>query len=107
MEDMELFNYLGNIITNSGECTKEKKAMIAIVKIALWKNKKCITDRLTVLLRKRLSKNYIWIMAMYGAETCTIGYRETNEMWIQRGMQNITWTNIFKKWDSFEKMIEK
>jgi hypothetical protein len=71
LENMEYFNYLGSILTNDARCTREIKSRIAMAKAAL--NKKTLfTSKLDLHLRKKLVKYYIWIIALYGAETWTL-----------------------------------
>ena len=54
---------------------------------AAFNNKKTLfTSKLDSNLRKKLVKCYIWSMALYGAETWTLGaedkkYLESFEMW--------------------------
>jgi hypothetical protein len=49
-------------------------------------------------LRKKLVKCYIWSVALYGAETWTLGaadqkHLENFEMWCWRRMEKIIWTD--------------
>jgi hypothetical protein len=52
-------------------------------------------------LRKKLTKCYIWSIALYGAETWTIWktdqkYLESFEMWCWRRMEQISWADLVK-----------
>jgi hypothetical protein len=54
--------------------------------------------RLTLDLRTKLVKCYIWSIALYGAETWTLRkldqkYLESFEMWYWRRMEKISWTH--------------
>jgi hypothetical protein len=70
LQNVEYFNYLGNMITNDARCTRETKSRISIAKAAFKKN--LFTSKLDLNLRKKLVKCYIWSIALYGAETWTI-----------------------------------
>jgi hypothetical protein len=53
---------------------------------------------LDLKLRKKLVKCYIWIIALYGADTWTIRavgqkHLESSEMWCWRRMEKISWTD--------------
>jgi hypothetical protein len=76
LENVEYFNYLGSMITNDARCTHEIKSRIAMAKAAFSKKKKTknlFTSKLDLNLRKKLVKCYIWGIALYGAETWTLG----------------------------------
>ena len=63
---MEYTNYLGSMITNDTRSTLEDKSRIAMAKTSF--NKKTLfTSKLTLNLRKKLVKCYIWNIAIYGA----------------------------------------
>jgi hypothetical protein len=72
------------MITNGARCACEIKSRIAMAEAAF--NKKTIfTSKLDLNLRKKLVKCYIWSIAVYGAETWTLGkvdqkYLESFEM---------------------------
>jgi hypothetical protein len=77
---------------------REIKARIAMAKGAFNKKKTLFTSKLDLELRKKLVKCYIWGIALYGAETWTLGkkdqkYVESFEMWCWRRMEKICWTN--------------
>jgi hypothetical protein len=69
VENVEEFNYLGNIITNDARCTREIKARIDMAIAAFNKEKTLFTSKLDLELRKKLVKCYIWSRAFYCAET--------------------------------------
>ena len=86
LESVECFKYLGNMLTNDGRCTCEIKSRTVMAKAAFHKKKTLFTSKLDLHLRKKLVKCYIWSMAMYCAETCTLRaadqkYLERLEMW--------------------------
>jgi len=65
------------MLTNDVRCTCEIKSRIAMAKAAFNKMRALFTSILDLKLRKKLVKCYIWITALYGAETWTIGIRNT------------------------------
>ena len=69
LENVESFNYLGNILTNDGRCTCEIKCRIVMAKATFNKKRALVTSTLDLESRKKLC--YIWSMALYGAETWT------------------------------------
>ena len=69
LENVEHFNYLGNMITNDARCTREIKTRIVIAKTAFNRKKTLFTSKLDLNLRKKLVKCYIWSVALYGAES--------------------------------------
>jgi hypothetical protein len=72
-ENVESFKYLGSILTNDEICTCEIKCRIAMAKVAFNKQRTLFTSTLGLELRKKLVKCYIWSIALYGAETWTLG----------------------------------
>jgi hypothetical protein len=72
LEDVELFRYLGSMLTNYGSCTCEIKSKIAMAKVAFNNKRALFTSKMDLELRKKLVKCYIWIVALYGTETGTV-----------------------------------
>ena len=67
-------------------------------KAAFNKKRALFTSTLDLELRKKLVKCYIWIIALYGAETWTLRavdqkHLESSEMWWWRRMEKISWTD--------------
>jgi len=60
------------MFANDGRCTLEIKSRIARAKAAFSKKETLFTSKLDLNLRKKLIKCYIWIMALFGAETWTL-----------------------------------
>jgi hypothetical protein len=94
LENVEYFNYLGNMIKNDARCTREIKSRIAMAKAAFNKKKSLFTSKLDLSLRKKLVKCYIWSIALYGTETWTLRkidlkYLESFEIWCWRIMEEI------------------
>jgi len=74
------------------------KSTIAMAKAEFNKKRALFTSTLGLKLRKKLVKYYIWIIALYGAETWTLRavdwkHLESFEMWCYRRMENISWTD--------------
>jgi hypothetical protein len=95
----EYFNYLGRILTNYAKCTREIKSRIAMTKAAFNKKKALFTSKLNLNLRRKLVKCYIRSIALYGAETWTLGkidqkYLESFEMWCWRRIEKISWIDL-------------
>jgi hypothetical protein len=61
-------------------------------------NKSFDLYNISVLLRKKLLKYYIWSIALYDAETWTVQavdqkHLKSFEMWCWRRMEKISWTD--------------
>ena len=67
LENVECYKYLGRKLTNDGRYTLEIKSRIAMAKAAFSKKKTLFTNKLDLILRKKLVNCYIWSMAVYGA----------------------------------------
>jgi hypothetical protein len=57
------------------------------------RRKNLFTSKLDLNLRKKLVKYYIWSIALYGAETWTLGKVDSFDMWCWRRMEKISWTD--------------
>jgi hypothetical protein len=98
LENVDSFKYLGTKLTNDGRCTCEIKYRIAMAKAAFNKKRALFASALDWELRKKLVKCYFWSIALFGAETGTIGVVdrkqvESFEMWCWRRMEKISWTD--------------
>jgi hypothetical protein len=98
LENVESFKYLRSILTNDGRCTCEIKCKITMAKAAFNKKKNLFISTFVLELRKKLTRCYIWSIALYGAETWTLRavdqkHLESFEMWCCRRMENIIWTD--------------
>jgi hypothetical protein len=84
------------MITNNAQCTRKIKYRIITAKAALTE-KTLFTSKLDFNLRKKLVKQYIWNITLYGATTWTLQkvdqkYLKSFEMWCWR-RTNISWSN--------------
>jgi hypothetical protein len=75
-----------------------------MAKAAFNKKRTLFTNTLDLELRKKLVKCYVWIIALYGAETWTLRsvdykYLESFEMWCWRRMEKIILTGHVKNKD--------
>jgi hypothetical protein len=98
LENVEYFNYLGNMITNDARCTCEIKTRIAMAKAAFNKKKTLFASKLDLNLRKKLVKCYIWSIACMVLKHGTLQkvdqkYLECFEMWCWRKMEKASWTD--------------
>ena len=63
---------------------------------AFIKRKELVTKGLRMTLKKRMVKVLVWPVVLYGCETWTLLQDEINrlealEVWLWRGLENITW----------------
>jgi hypothetical protein len=61
------------------------------------KKRALFTSKMDLELRKKLVKWYIWSIALYGAETWTLGAldqknQESFKIWCWKRMEKISWT---------------
>jgi hypothetical protein len=95
LANVDCFKYLGSMLINDRRCRCEIKSRISMARAALNKKRALFTSKLDLNFRKKLVKRY---MALYGAETWTIGtvdqkHLESFEMWCWRRMEKISWTD--------------
>ena len=112
LEQVQSFTYLGSMITEDGKCTSEIKRRIAIGKKAFIDRKEIMTGELSLNLRKRLAKIFVWSTLTYGAETWTIRELESKkleamELWIWRKMMKIPWISRKTNEEVLEMVNEK
>jgi len=92
------FNYLGSWITTDGRCGKEISRRINLSKRSFNSMKYIFRDRqLSIQLKTRLLKCFVWPVLMYGCETGTVTTKtrknlEAAEMWFYRRILRIPWT---------------
>ena len=90
---------MGSVVTRDGRCVDEIKTRIAIAKTAFNKVKPLVTNRsISVSLRKRFIKSYVWSTLLYGCEAWNVNKEmerkiEAMEMWLYRRMLRIPWTD--------------
>ena len=91
-------NVFGSVISNDARHVQEIKSRIVMAQASFNKNKVLLTSKLDLNLRKKIVKCYIWIIALYGAETWALWrvdqiYIESSEMWCWRRMEKISARN--------------
>ena len=97
LDQVEKFKLLGHTITSDGRCEQELKTRIAMAKSNFNCFKKILTCRkISLTLRLRLTKAYVWSTLLYCCEVWTItSVMEKKiaafEMWCYRRILRISW----------------
>ena len=97
IEEVDSFNYLGSLITSDSRCTKEIRKRIAIAKGKFRDMRSIFTNRnLSMKLKIRLLKCYVWSILTYGCEAWTItpdleDNIKAAEMWFLRRIMKISY----------------
>ena len=97
LEQVEQFKYLGSLINQDGRCVMEIRSRIAQAKAAFTKKKNLLcSNSMSIRVRKRFIKVYVWSVALYGCETWIINKAEQRslesfEMWCWRRMLKVSW----------------
>ena len=98
IQQVDSIIYLGFMTTEDGKCDKEIKRRIEIARTAFENMSKILTSRtISINVRLRIAKCYIWSTLLYGAEIWTLTKVTSNkleafEMWLYRRMLRISWT---------------
>ena len=73
LEQVNSFLYLRSVFSSDGRCEKEVKRRIGIAKTAFTSMKKVLCGRnISIPVRLRVLKCYIWSPMLYGCETWTL-----------------------------------
>ena len=105
--------YLGYMATEDGKCDKEIKRRIGIARTAFESMTKILISRnISIELRSRIAKCYIWSTLLYEAETWTLtkvtsDKLEAFEMWLYRRMLRISWKEHTTNGEVLHKMKTK
>lgn len=97
IEQVSHFNYLGSLVTSDGRSRKEIRRRIILAKKAFDCLRPILTDRkLSMHIRTRLLKCYVWSTLLYGCESWTFTVETRNniaasEMWFYRRMLRISY----------------
>ncbi|KAL4149828.1 hypothetical protein QTP88_003684 [Uroleucon formosanum] len=97
LDQVENFRYLGSIISQDGKCTMDIKARIAQAKTAFMNKRNLLCSKnMSIRVKKRLIKVYVWSVALYGCETWVLNkaeqkFLESFEMWCWRRMLRVSW----------------
>ena len=95
------------------KCDKEIKRRIGIARTAFESIAKILTSRnISIELKSRVAKCYIWSTLLYGAETWTLtkvtcDKLEAFEMWLYRRMLRISWKEHKTNGELLRKMKTK
>uniref|UniRef100_A0A8D8UV16 Craniofacial development protein 2 n=2 Tax=Cacopsylla melanoneura TaxID=428564 RepID=A0A8D8UV16_9HEMI len=99
LERVNKYTYLGTNVTCTADYCSEIKIRIEKARAAFVKIKKMLCSRdLSLDLRVRMLKCYVFSVLYYGVETWTLNKEcekrlEAFEMWTYRRMQRISWTD--------------
>ena len=113
IQQVDRMVYLGYMATEDGKCDKEIKRRMGIARTAFESMAKILTSRnISIELRSRIAKCYIWSTLLYGAETWTLTKVTSNkleafEMWLYRRMLRISWKEHKTNADVLHKMKTK
>ena len=97
LEQVQSFVYLGSLFTSDARCEKEIRKRIGIAKAAFTSMNKVLTSRnISIKVRLRVLKCYVWSTLLYGCETWTISGVMLKklgafETWLYRRMLKISW----------------
>jgi len=72
LESVTQFCYLGSMVTEDCRCECEVRRRIALTKEAFNKKKELMCGSLSLQLKKRIYKAFVWSIALYGSETWTL-----------------------------------
>ena len=96
IQQVDRMVYLRYMATEDGKCDKEIKRRLGIARTAFESMAKILTSRnISIELRSRIAKCYIWSTLLYEAETWTLTQitsdkLEAFEMWLyRRNVKNI------------------
>ena len=98
IEQVNSFNYLGSMLTSDGRCEKEIRRRIEMAKTSFNRMSPVLKDRkLSIPLKVRLLKCFIWSVLLYGCESWTLSTAltrniEATEMWFYRRMLRVSYT---------------
>ena len=105
--------FLGYMATEDGKCDIEIKRRIGIARTAFESMAKILTSRhISIELRSRIAKWYVWSTLLYEAETWTLtkvtsDKLEAFEMWLYRRMLTISWNEHKSNGEVLHKMKTK
>jgi len=97
LERVKQFCYLGSLVIEDCRRSHEVRRRIALGKEAFNKKSDLMRGSLSLHLKKRMMKAFVWSVALYGSETWTlqkedIRLLEAFEIWIWRRVMKVPWT---------------
>lgn len=99
LEKVNEYKYLGTLINETGDQNHEIKRRIEIARSTFIKMKKLFCNRdISIHLRTRMLKCYVFSTLLYGVESWTLKQRniknlESFEMWCYRRILRISWVD--------------
>ena len=97
IEQVDGFNYLGALMTSDARCKPDIRRRIGTAKDTYLRMKNVFNDRkLSVNLKIRLLKTFVWSTLLYGSESWTFTSEtrrnlEATEMWFLRRMFRVSY----------------
>ena len=97
LKQVRSFRYLGSLVSENGRCDAEIRSRIGIGKANFGQMRGILTNMsLSIEVRLRILKSYIWSVMLYGCETWNISKEmkkrlEAAEMWFIRRMMRVPW----------------
>ena len=97
LEQVSSFDYLGSLVTSDKKCLRNIKKRIALAKQAFNNKKTILTNKkISIQIKKRFLKIYIWSTFLYGYELWTISketqnHLEAAEIWFYQRLMCIPW----------------
>ena len=99
IEQVDSFNYLGALVTSDARCKPDIRRRIGMAKDTYLRIKNVFNDRkLSVNLKIRLLKTFVWSTLLYGSESWTFTSEtrrnlEATEMWFLRRMFRVSYVD--------------
>lgn len=98
VEEVKEFCYLGCKVTHDGRSKEDIKSRLAQARRAFMAKRSLLVSNISLSLRKKFLRTYVWSTALYGSESWTVGRPdkrriEAFEMWCYRRMLKIRWTD--------------
>ena len=96
-DQINQFNYLGSFVTSDCRCDKEIIRRIVFAKKIFTEKRTILLDKkLSIKLRPRLLKCFVWSTLLYGCESWIISSNRRKrldalEMWCNRKMMILSW----------------
>ena len=97
VKQVRTFRYLGSLMDEDGRCDAEIRSRIGMGKANFGQMRRILTSMsLSIGIRLRILKCYIWSVMLYGCETWTVSKEmkkrlEAAEMWFIRRMMRVPW----------------
>ena len=80
LEQVKDFKYLSTNIWDNRKCKKEVRIRIALAKMALWKHKELLKSNISMRVKNKMIRSYIWSVVKYDSEAWTINKEIPNKI---------------------------